>query len=482
MTKGDSHRASKVARGGQKSHALILAFLMSVGVFWYLQQVDLDLSVWSTAMKPSRETIVAVVVEETRPVGTPTGSQSVVTHDGNANSPAAQKGETTVSPTTKNSTMTVFATPEVSQDKKSTPPPVPKKPLQANPFAKHVTIVVQLSGEMANNLHHIAHGYGLKYMLEEDHGVNTTLVLRHYEGPNNRAKNPKWKSARDNLQTCFPELAQLSFGAGNKKKDLDHKQKIQREWIGDETTDRIFGLVNSADPNEIQQGLKLLANDILKRPGRPIVEEGTSPIGIPFLLSQTLDAFPSIDRAYTALRHFLRMNETACCADLRPGPLDSVFHFRNYASELPAERAYTMGFAELSPTKVATEVFPPTHRTKHIYIATRIYNQMARNYEEALLVSAPNRTVSIVRDQTGVQDFCFLSRTHHELVGNARSTYVLWAALLSQTVGKARLYHVNTAGLRERHPNFWERFTYNFTHPDLKDRIQFELYQSEEFD
>jgi hypothetical protein len=198
--------------------------------------------------------------------------------------------------------------------------------------------------------------------------------------------------------------------------------------------------------------------------------------------------------SFQSLIDITHFNETSdgCCAKI-PGLHDSVFHFRNYELELPARRAYDMGFAELSPTQVATELFANlyndndndnegTSNNHTVQITTRMYNQKACNYAKALMMAAPPSEDShiyatVVTDQSAVQDFCFLMKTQKELAGSARSTFVLWAALLGNTT-RARLYHVDNQGLRQRHPDYWERFSYNFTHPRLRDCVTFELYHA----
>jgi hypothetical protein len=152
-------------------------------------------------------------------------------------------------------------------------------------------------------------------------------------------------------------------------------------------------------------------------------------------------------------------------------------------SELPDYRAYSMGFSELSVNKTVLELFKGSFSNDtegHIVVTSRIANKYARAYVEAFQKEL-GISSDLIKNHTGVQDFCFLKETTKELVGNARSTYVFWAAVLGK-VSKARLYHVDTFGLRERHPTFWERFTYRWSNPDLKNRIRFELYQAEEVD
>jgi hypothetical protein len=360
---------------------------------------------------------------------------------------------------------------------KSPPPPPPRRDYpRATNLTKTATIVIQLSGELANNLQHMAHGIGLQQWALEKYGVDCNIVLRHDVGANTRAPKPKWKTARHEIQQCFPKLAEWDFTLGNKKELFTRRQRLQQQWLGKERSDYVTGLVNSYHVTDIERGLEFLATEILTDPDRPLVEDAASPIRLPYLFSESLDAFPMMDKYYSQIKRIMEFNDTACCAQI-PSPQDTVFHYRNYISEMPHRRAYEMGFQELSPNQTAQEVFKGLPRGSPVRITTRIYNQKARDY--ALALNETGMNASLVTDQTGVQDFCFLKNTQKELVGSARSTYVLWAALLGN-VSRVRLYHVDNWGLRQHHPNYWERFTYNWTNLELKRRIHFELYNSEE--
>ena len=357
-----------------------------------------------------------------------------------------------------------------SNKNKNTLPSSNAKMVSSN-LSKTATVVVQLSGEMANNLQHIAHGVGLQWWLQEK-GVDTNLMLRHYVGPNNRAPKPKWKSARNDILQCFPKL-NWDFTAGNSKL-FSQRQSQQQDWLGGKW-DHMTGKINGQSPNEIEEGLYFLINEILTDPERPDRKSESYPLRLPFLLSESLDVFPMVDRYYDKLKKLFAFNDS-CCA-LLPKPDESVFHFRNYQSELPFTRAYDMGFEELSPHKVAHEVFAKLQSGDKVAITTRIANSVAQGYVDALKERGIH--ARLVTGQTGVQDFCFLLHAQKELVGHARSTYVGWAALLG-TRAPARFYLVDNFGIRQRHPNFQERFTYNWTTPELQRRVRFELYRSEE--
>lgn len=361
--------------------------------------------------------------------------------------------------------------PPLSEDDDRTVVRRPQYPIATN-LTKTATIVIELSGELGNNLHHIAHGIGLQYWANDRYGIKTNLVLRH-TGPSH-----KWKSARDDIRGCFPKLADWKFNRGNLN-DFTQRQRLQQEWLGKGRHDQLMGLINSANASDVEKGLGFLAHEILTDPNRPlVVDEDEDPIRIPFLFSQSLDVFPMIDKYYSVIRDMFHFNDTACCG-LEPALNDSVFHFRNYQSEMPEQRAYEMGFQELSPQKVTQELFGHLESGDQVKITTRILNRFARAYVESFAERGVN--ASLVTDQTGVQDFCFLKRTTKELAGSARSTFVLWASLLGNAT-TTTLYHSDNYGLRRRHPNFWGRFTYSWTNAELKNRVKFQLFQSEELE
>jgi hypothetical protein len=370
-----------------------------------------------------------------------------------------------------------------------------------------VSIVVNLSGELGNNLHHIAHGIGLQDWLRQDFHVESNIVIRHF-GSNSRGG--KWKKAWNDIRNCFPVLSTWDFTLGNSK-EFERLEGIQKDWLKGRH-DEVIGLVNSPNLSDVKAGLYRLSHNILHDPTKPkIRRSSSSPIQVPFIVSFTiLDAFPVIDRHFEAVRDVFVFNHSnpKCCARL-PTPDETVFHFRNYMSELPDWKAYSMGFAELSPTKTAYEVFsrwknrngsnstnddddedrtngknmivPRLLPGDKVTVVSRVPNKYARAYAERLDEVWRTNATLLRYDQSGIQDFCYLMHTQHELVGNGRSTYLFWAAALGQAK-TARLYHVDNFGLRRKFPTFWTRFTYSWTNPDLRQRIKWEKYNSEEVD
>ena len=81
-----------------------------------------------------------------------------------------------------------------------------------------------------------------------------------------------------------------------------------------------------------------------------------------------------------------------------------------------------------------------------------------------------------------MHDFCFLMQTQKELVGMAKSTYLFWASILGN-VQHVRLYSIDSDATRKKVSDRGKGrvfFHYNWTHPELKRRIHYELYRQQE--
>jgi excinuclease UvrABC helicase subunit UvrB len=116
-----------------------------------------------------------------------------------------------------------------------------------------------------------------------------------------------------------------------------------------------------------------------------------------------------------------------------------------------------------------------------IAIATRYSGTdlNTRAYIQALVAQGYN--VRVMSQNSAMEDFCAM-RHAVDLVGMVRSTFVVWAALLGNHT--ARLYSVDSLSTRKHSQKKGHSVfrTYNWTHPELQRRIQFELYQSEDME
>lgn len=92
-----------------------------------------------------------------------------------------------------------------------------------------------------------------------------------------------------------------------------------------------------------------------------------------------------------------------------------------------------------------TSRFPKHRNVQEIVSTLQRHHQTTLGAPVKLLSSnatiSPKVNVRVVTGQTGIQDFCFLHKATHTLVGNGMSAYVKWAAILgSSKVSKLYLY------------------------------------------
>lgn len=78
-------------------------------------------------------------------------------------------------------------------------------------------------------------------------------------------------------------------------------------------------------------------------------------------------------------------------------------------------------------------------------IITRVDNEAAQAYQSAF--EDVGVKARIVENQTGTQDFCFLTQGMREVAGIARSTFFVWGSLLGMS-SKAWLYSINSTDTR----------------------------------
>jgi hypothetical protein len=173
------------------------------------------------------------------------------------------------------------------------------------------TIVVQLSGEMGNQLSKIAHGHALFLWLKREFGLEATVILRHQE-------KPKWLSARENVQKCFPATRSYDFSAANTL-EFQNRSRQQSAWLGSS----LDSINNPESVANVSRALQLFAQ--FNRSGvHEQHSSSNSNISLPFLYSDLLvmdDLF--MDRFYDDYRELFRF-DPACCQH-RPEPDESVF-------------------------------------------------------------------------------------------------------------------------------------------------------------
>jgi hypothetical protein len=160
-----------------------------------------------------------------------------------------------------------------------------------------------------------------------------------------------------------------------------------------------------------------------------------------------------------------------------------VQHYRNFGGELRPTASKQKGFEELSPRRIAEQLFAHLQPGEKVAITTRYYGEEADNSAVDELVRRLEERelqVRVVKDQNPVEDFCFLKSATKELVGAQRSSFCRWAALLGNAT-ISRLYVLDQTGLRRKNgPEGVLRHLRSWENRELKSRIRHELYQSDE--
>jgi hypothetical protein len=377
------------------------------------------------------------------------------------------------------------------------------------------TIVVVVEGELGNFLSHICYAMGLQLWLRDRHGLNNTeLLLLPSIDPR------KYSNTRQDLMRCFPRLRdkfQDMLPDRVNYLDLIHEKfnervELQNIWLdyvlpggfqdriqlldrisqqeGNSiltTNDEKLYYVNSTDivDDSLDAFMEMMQLYNQTLAGFQVPKSKYSHISLPFLISRNLQFFVMMDRYYDELIPLFEFDHAKCCAE-SPHPSETVFHFRDFQTEMGFLSYSTDlkfgGREELPPNRVATELLAhlPSNTSKVAMTSRFSYQPASQSYVEALQNGRgiPTRVIS---GQTAVQDFCFLQQAQEELVGITYSTFVQWAAILGRAK-VARLYSYDTV-LTERkfRPGInAKRASYNWTNPKLASKIKFPSFISEE--
>lgn len=344
---------------------------------------------------------------------------------------------------------------------------------------RNITLVAHLRGEMGNNLGVLAHAYAVRLAIERTYPhISINLVGQHQRAP-------KWKATAQNLQTCFPSLRDFQFEGGRWDSEHRIRRDQQKIWLqlGAKKSDSNGNLldVDESCPRrglcwkETAEFLQILLDQQIKNPDlKGIQEPPNATVSLPFLTSRSISILDVlVDEFYDEIRKWLTLDDAACCKE-RPEPEEVVFHLRNFAAENP--NLLLKGYQELDPKTTAELLFANLRPGDKIAIVSR-FTDTVQPYVVALESRGLN--VRVIRNQTSVQDFCFLQSTKRELVGGKMSTFVNWAAVLGDA-DRARLYAVNSSWTRKRGEGFFSHYT--SSRKELRDRFVFETYRGRDDD
>jgi hypothetical protein len=359
----------------------------------------------------------------------------------------------------------------------------------------NATIVVQLSGMMGNILGKIAHGYGLKWRLEQDYGLgihqNSTVNLWLHQ------TRDKWQlRARKSLLKCFPFSRQFHFdhggvdGKGRGKNggitngihdEFRSKLALQESLFGknayhgvkdseEKVSLALEKFINDARGTGMNVASRTLLNSTSTSTRTIVIQSAKTneTISLPFLHSNFMihiefdkGSRSFLQRFYAQYKKLFQFNfdDPLCCnPNTIPDPDESVFHFRNFKKELnnPKQKR----FPELGPNQIAQEVLGHLNAGDKVAMISRIHDEYVEEHVQAL--RRRGLVVRVVQGNSGEQDFCFLMQATKEILGSDKSTFFFWAGVL----GNAKKVRLHSIG-----PNY--RYSAYDSPKELKDRFLF---------
>ena len=366
-----------------------------------------------------------------------------------------------------------------------------------------ITFLVQLSGEFGNNLQKIIRGWGTAKLAHEEFGIKTHIVYAEQQVPRKAKPTTKY------IKRCFisPRFNGADFELGHRLLSQEYFYELDAILIPNQ-----FSLSDDkATIHGIRDNLKKLSNYLHENPqihhqrqsndlNTNIINEGegynstmtastSTGISIPKFMVRvsSLREVPIIDEFYDLIRDTFIFDDAHCCgATLNAPPQkdESVFHYRNFATEMKLSTRVKLGFEELDPKRLAWEVFRNLKPGDKIAITGRNLEigSKRNNTEPYKLLHAlkgRNLTVRFSPGSDAMEDFCFLKSAKKELVGAYKSSYVKLAAYFGgPSIIVSRLYQYTTRQVLKSNVslNLHKQLWGNWTNPELASRIKFEEY------
>jgi hypothetical protein len=169
-----------------------------------------------------------------------------------------------------------------------------------------IPILVELTGELGNNLHHLAHGLALQVMLAR-RGISTKVI------PQRLAKGEKYFKTQKQLKQCFPNLKPVKFYTNGL--DTKKPKQLQESWLGKELVSRLklkSGSTLDTTRQTVEAVHSILQNTHLLET-RPSNASSSSILSVPFIHTSSMINREFMDQFYDDIRAFFEFNETACC-------------------------------------------------------------------------------------------------------------------------------------------------------------------------
>jgi hypothetical protein len=219
----------------------------------------------------------------------------------------------------------------------------------AGPRAFHSipTIVIHIGGEMANIMYALANGYGLTWILDDEHNMPSNVIAKVSGGL-------KTAKALESMRWCYYQNLQEVIFFECTTQEFNDRHHQQQTWLGG----NMFPLNRSRISNISQtlDNVALLVANASHPP--PVLSVDANMITLPFVISKLFAGADMIDRFYDRLEGLYEYDVTNpdCCGPLAYPGEHIVFHARGFETEMGEALAKRLNLTELSPDKTAKEL------------------------------------------------------------------------------------------------------------------------------
>lgn len=325
------------------------------------------------------------------------------------------------------------------------------------------TFLLQIGGEMGNNLGYIAYAHAVALLLRQEHQMNIRIALRHQDAK-------KWNRSWVHVNKCFPATRNWDIHEGHTQ--FNHLTIGQMEDLGD---DHDLDLLNAVELSVVRNGTQGIV-DMIRNFPNATPESVSEPVSHPFIYVRTPILFfhPLLEQYYSYFRRLFQFDYRECCNQL-PRTDEIAFHFRNFKHELGKGHVY-LGFEEIPPDLLSDKILKKYPKGSRVSILSR-FSQSKFVQEYLSVLEQRGFEARVVVNNTAVQDFCYLMKAD-AIVGAGRSSFLTWAGILGKQ-RRAYVYSINSTYTRhncEKSPEIPLFFAHQFQNSQLKSKFKFSLH------
>ena len=199
--------------------------------------------------------------------------------------------------------------------------------------AQNISIVVQLSGELGNQLSKIAYGKALQFLIRDTYNISTTLILRAQE------RGSKWLYAMKDVKAICPNTRSMDFRQANNA-EFSNLQQVQLDWLGNDAAGNLH-MQDCLSSDCVHPSIQYLYDSLQRARDHPpptqkrkndTTTNTTSAISIPHIYADSFllsDSF-LMDRYYQEIKEFFTFDDKVCAEIPQPNEtvLVSIFSYR----------------------------------------------------------------------------------------------------------------------------------------------------------